>query len=97
MGCSGYQPSDRAVLAGHSEITGCHLEPMLDPVPASQRSITPTLIKCPPFFHGFLFTSCFQDSELIGLLSLGMAASHLCDPGLFSTHIHRSGGSKNEK
>lgn len=58
--------SDRAVLAGHGEITGCHLEPMLDPVPALQRSITLTLIKCPPF----LFTSCFQPSEHAGLLLL---------------------------
>lgn len=73
MGYSGYQPSDRAVLAGHSEITGCHLEPMSDPVSASQRSITLTLIKCPSFFFtGFYSLPAFRQAEFVGL-----AVSHL--------------------
>lgn len=74
MGYSGYQPSDRAVLAGHSEITGCHLEPMLDLVSASQRSILPTRMKCPTFFFLPCFYSlmAFRLSELFGLM-----ASHL--------------------
>lgn len=76
MGYSGYQPLDRAVLAGHSEITGCHLEPMLDRVSALQRSITTTLIKCPPPPPTFFFSRVFIHFQLSDIWSL-LGCRHL--------------------